>query len=102
MKTKSLLNALNKHLKGTCSNGVYTYTVGRKSVEVKDQNGNAVALPIIDHNVVHIGNYTIKNLIEFLTGLDSEKLDYLKTVKSMYSTSTNEYLVNLASNYEGI
>lgn len=101
MKTKSVLSALDKILKrNTTIEKHIAYIVGDRRVVVIDQGGNAIALPMIGTQVVHNGNYTIKNLVSFLTeGLNADQADYLKTVKAMYSQATNEKLISMAKDY---
>jgi hypothetical protein len=102
MKTKSVISALNKILKATKNEkGQLEYIVGNRKVVVIDQGGNAIALPIRDEQVVY-SNATIKSLVSFITGLSVEKQDYLKVVKSMYGTSSNERLIEMANQYNGM
>ena len=68
MKTKNLINALLKITKGVkVKDNETVFTVGSRSVAVVDQNGTAIGLPMIDSAVVHNGNHTIRNLVDFLT-----------------------------------
>lgn len=92
MKTKSLINALNKILSQTKTiEGNVAYIVGDKRIVVIDQGGNAIAFPMIGTKVVHNGNYTIKNLISFITNdMNEDQISYLKTIKSMYAKVSNE------------
>ncbi len=102
MKTKSVISALNKILKSTQTiEGNVAYIVGNRRITVIDQGGNAICLPIIDAKVVHNGNYTIKNLVSFITGeLDARQVSYLKTLKSMYASTPNERLLEMAKDYQ--
>lgn len=103
MKTKSVVNALNKILKGDKDGNKTTYTVGSRSIEVIDQNGEAVCLSIQHGSVVYIGNRTIRNLIVFITdGLTYDQAEYLKTLRSMYSTTPNEKNFQTAKNYQAL
>lgn len=102
MKTKSVLSTLNKILTAQkLSENKTVFKNGNRSIEVVDQSGNAVCLPIIDGQVVHNGNYTIKNLVSFITqDLSEEQLSYLKTLKSMYSKVSNESRIESAKHYK--
>ena len=109
MKTKNVTSALNKILKGAKNErGQMIFVAGNRKIAVHDQGGNAIAFPIIveadgSERVVHNGNYTIKNLVSFITdGLSFEKVEYLKTLRKMYSTTPNERLLEIATQYQSI
>jgi len=101
MKTKSVVNALNKVMNGKTEGNKTVFVNGNRTVEVIDQNGNAVCLPILDGVVVHNGNHTIKNILSFITAdLSEDQIDYLKTLRSLYSKSSNESRIENARNYK--
>jgi hypothetical protein len=102
MKTKRVIQTLSKILQATKTiEGNTVFIIGQRRVVVIDQGGNAIALPMIGTQVVHNGNHTIKNLVSFLVqDLDADQVDYLKTLRSMYSTTPNERLVEMAKTYQ--
>lgn len=101
MKTKSVINALCKIMTGTVKDNVVTFTNGSKQIVVIDQKDNAICLPMINQVVVHNGNHTIKNLISFITdNADKEKIEYLKLLRKMYSTTSNESRFGMLKDYQ--
>lgn len=101
MKTKSVINALNKIMVGTEDGNKTVFVNNNRTVEVIDQNGNAVCLLILNGEVVHNGNHTIKNIIAFITNdLTEDQINYLKTVRSIFSKSTNESRIEIAKVYQ--
>lgn len=104
MKTKSVVRALDKILNADKrADSKIIFTVGKKQVEIIDQGGNAICLPMINGQVVHNGNHTIKNIVSFLVGdLNADQLDYLQTLRSLYLQSQNESRIETAKTYQSI